>query len=440
MAKSGAIVEPREGDLVLITTKSSSEEGVLMPSPDKNIILIKLKTGYNVGFESKQVTKIKVLEKAVESVSVAAKITSKNSKLPTIAILHTGGTIASKVDYRTGGVVASFEPAELVALFPELAGMVQIESELIAKMWSDDLRFEHFGLIAKAIEKQVKKGVRGIIIGIGTDNLAVAAAALSFIVENPPVPIILVGSQRSSDRGSSDAAVNIICAARFMVSSDYAGVAICMHESEEDTSCVILPAGKTYKLHSSRRDAFKAINTSAIARVNFASGAITMLSTHYPKRGSSLMIIRPKMEEKVGLLKIHVNMFPEQFKVFEGYKGLIIEGTGLGHTPGQVPNEICAVHKKFYPIISKLIKSGCVVVMTTQCIFGGVNMNVYDKGRDLLELGVVPGEDMLANTALVKLSWLLANYDKKDAIKMIRENLHGEISEKIPYDAKYVSF
>lgn len=443
MAKSGAALDPQVGDKVLVTTKDNSEEGIMIPSPDKNVILIKLKSGYNIGFEKKLVTKVKVVEKAAEQSSVGVlveKLSAKKSTLPTITILHTGGTIASKVDYRTGGVVAGFEPAELIALFPELAGLAHIESELIAKMWSDDLRFEHFGLIAKAIEKQVKKGVRGIIIGMGTDNLAVAAAALSFIVENPPIPIILVGSQRSSDRGSSDAAMNIICATKFILGSDYAGVALCMHESEEDTSCVVLPAGKTYKLHSSRRDAFKAVNTSAIARVEYSTGLVSMVSTHYPKRGSSLMIIRPKMEEKVGLLKIHINMFPEQFKAFEGFKGLVIEGTGLGHTPGQVPNDICAIHKKFYPILTKLIKSGCVVVMTTQCIFGGVNMNVYDKGRDLLELGVVPGEDMLANTALVKLSWLLANYDKKDAVKLIRENLHGEISEKISYDAKYVSF
>ncbi|MBU0470282.1 MAG: Glu-tRNA(Gln) amidotransferase subunit GatD [Nanoarchaeota archaeon] len=423
------------GDLVKITTKKSSEEGILMPSPDKNIIMIKLSNGYNLGFEKKDVTKMTVIKKGTPTKTTAGKII-KNKDLPTISILHTGGTIASKVDYRTGGVVSSFEPAELVGLFPELKEIANIESELISQMWSDDLRFAHLSLIAKAIEKQVKKGVKGIIIGIGTDNLAVASAALSFIVESSPVPIVFVGSQRSSDRGSSDAGMNLICAARFIVESDFGGVAVCMHNSAEDDNCVILPANKTYKLHSSRRDAFKAVNSGVIAYVDYKSGKVAFVDKNHMKRSAKL-VLKTKMEEMVGLLKIHINMFPEQFEFFKGYKGLIIEGTGLGHTPGQVPNPECQVHKKIYPALKKLIDSGCVVVMTTQCIFGTVNLNVYDKGRDLLELGVLSGQDMLANTALVKLSWLLGNYSGKEVKELIGKNLRGEINDKINYQKEF---
>jgi len=432
------------GDKVLIKTKETEEEGVLVPSSDKNVVLIKLDNGYNMGFPKKDVQEIKVLEKAEtsgkeseKSPKKAVKI-SKKENLPTIAILHTGGTIASKVDYRTGGVVASFDPAELVSLFPELRQIANLESELISQMWSDDLRFVHFTLIAEKIAEQVKKGAQGIIIGMGTDNLAVAAAALSFIVEKSPIPIILVGSQRSSDRGSSDAGMNIICAAEFVVKSDFGGVGICMHGRASDDECFVLPAAKTYKLHSSRRDAFKAINDSAIAKVNYQTREITFLKREYSKRADKLEL-KVKMEDKVGLLKIHVNMFPEQFSFFQGYKGLIIEGTGLGHTPGQVPNELTQIHKKIYPAIKKLIDSGCVVVMTTQCLFGGVNMNVYDKGRDLLELGVISGKDMLANTALVKLSWLLGNYSQEETEKLIAENLRGEINKQLKYEKDFMN-
>ena len=144
------------------------------------------------------------------------------------------------------------------------------------------------------------------------------------------------------------------------------------------------------------------------------------------------------MENKVGLLKIHVNMFPEQFSFFKGYKGLIIEGTGLGHTPGQAPNKESVIHKKIYPAFQKLVDSGCVVVMTTQCIFGSVNMNVYDKGRDLLELGVISGKDMLANTALVKLSWLLGNYSREETKKLVEKNLRGEINNQISYEKDFI--
>ena len=144
------------------------------------------------------------------------------------------------------------------------------------------------------------------------------------------------------------------------------------------------------------------------------------------------------MEEKVGLLKIHIHMVPEQFDFYQSYKGLIIEGTGLGHTPGQVPNPESAIHKKIYPAIKKLTQSGCVVVMTTQCIFGGVNMNVYDKGRDLMNLGVIPGQDMLANTAFVKLSWLLGNYPKEKVKELIGQNLRGEINNQHNYQEDFL--
>lgn len=424
------------GDKVKIVTKKRTEEGILMPSPDKNTILIKLDNGYNVGFVKKEVSKMMVIKKNAEKNKSALQIT-KNPTLPTLAILHTGGTIASKVDYRTGGVASEFSPQELIALFPELRSIANIESELISQMWSDDLRFAHFGLIAKAIEGQIKKGVKGIIIGMGTDNLAVASAALSFIVEKSPVPIIFVGAQRSSDRGSSDAAMNLICAAEFAVKSDFGGVAICMHESASDTDCVILPAAKTYKLHASRRDAFKSINDLPLARVDYKTRHISFLKKDYPLRAAEV-VLKPKMEDKVGLLKIHINMFPEQFSFFKGYKGLVLEGTGLGHTPGQAPNKESVIHKKIYPAIQKLVDSGCVVVMTTQCMFGGVNMNVYDKGRDLLELGVISGKDMLANTALVKLSWLLGNHSQEETKKLMGKNLRGEINERLQFEEDFV--
>ncbi len=427
---------PKPGDTVKVVTKKKTVAGILLPSPKQEMVLIKLGSGYNVGFPKKEVTAVTTIAKAKVPIKTSSP-PAPQKHLSTIAILHTGGTIASKVDYRTGAVATEFSPEELLALFPELKEIANLRSELISQMWSDDLRFKHFAVIAKAIEEQVKKGVRGIIIGIGTDNLAVASAALSFIVEKSPVPIILVGAQRSSDRGSSDAAMNLICAAEFVTKTDFGGVAICMHGQEDDEYCSILPATKTSKLHSSRRDAFKAVNAEPLARVGYKDRKIVFLAKDYLKRDSSL-VLRSKMEEKVGLLKIHVNMFPEQFSFFKGYKGLVIEGTGLGHTPGQAPNPEAIIHKKMYPALKKVIDSGCIVVMTTQCLFGGVNLNVYDKGRDLLELGVISGKDMLANTALVKLSWLLANYPKENVKQLIGQNIRGEINERLRYEEEFV--
>lgn len=425
------------GDKVKVTTRNEVLEGEMMPSPKKEIVMLKLATGYNLGLFKKEIQKMTVLGKK-KSLSTKIKPLAVNKSLPLIAILHTGGTIASRVDYRTGGVVANFKPEELVSLFPELKEIANFKSELIAQMWSDDLRFKHFTVIAKKIEEYVKKGVQGIIVAMGTDNLAVASAALSFIIETTPVPVIFVGAQRSSDRGSTDAGMNLICAAEFIVKSDFGGVGICMHKQEDDFECLILPPAKTYKLHSSRRDAFKPINAEAIAAVNYRSRQIRFMGKNYPRRSGQRLVIRPKMEEKVGLLKIHVSIFPELFSFFQGYKGLILEGTGLGHTPGQVTNPEAAPHKKIYPALKKLVDSGCFVVMTTQCLFGGVNMNVYDKGRDLQELGVISGKDMLANTALVKLSWLLGNYSPQEVKAMIGQNLRGEINEQLKYEPDYL--
>jgi glutamyl-tRNA(Gln) amidotransferase subunit D len=428
---------PNPGDTVKVVTKERTEQGVLMPSSEEDVVMIKLSNGYNMGFDKKKVEKVEVITAVTLRETTAPVKVEKNKDLPTISILHTGGTIASKVDYRTGGVVSSFGPEDLVALFPELLELTNIESELIDQMWSDDLRFPHFEVIAKKIEEHVKKGVDGIILGMGTDNLAVAAAALSFIIEESPIPIVIVGSQRSSDRGSSDAAMNLICATEFILDTDFGGVAICLHEHSDDNACAILPGTKTYKLHSSRRDAFQPVNDSAIARVDYNSRKVTMIKEEYRRKGKKLTI-KPKMEDKVGLLKIHIHMQPEQFEFYQGYKGLIIEGTGLGHTPGQVPNDICKIHEKIYPAIQKLIDSGCVVVMTTQCLFGAVNMNVYSKARDLTGLGVIPGKDMLANTAFVKLAWLLGNYSAEETKKLIVENLRGEINDSISFEEEFV--
>lgn len=426
-------VDAKPGDQVEVKTSDSVYTGRMMPRPelaDDKHIIIKLDSGYNMGISLNKIKSFKKVKGgAAEKEFVAPKV-KKDSKLPTISILHTGGTIASKVDYRTGAVVSSFTPEDLLQAFPELKKIANFDSKLIRNMWSDDLRFKHFGVIAEAVKKEIDKGVDGIIIGMGTDNLTVASAALSFIFEKLPVPILFVGAQRSSDRGSSDAAMNLICAANFIANSDYAGVGLCMHESESDDYCVILPGTKTAKLHSSRRDAFKAVNASPIARVEYKTGKIEFKEKKYPKRSKEKCVLKPKMEDKVGLVKISINMFKEQFEVFKGFKGLVIEGTGLGHTPGQTPDDISKAHAGIFPAIKKLVDSGCVVVMTTQCLFGRVNMNVYDKGADLQKLGVISGEDMLANTALVKLSWLLGNYDKEESKKLLAVDLRGEIKER----------
>jgi glutamyl-tRNA(Gln) amidotransferase subunit D len=420
----------KPGDKVKVVCDKEEHTGILIDKK-KDVTVLKLDNGYNIGIENNKIKKIEVLEKGKEIEIKYSKKAGEKKGLPRISILHTGGTIASKVDYRTGAVYSSFKPEDLLGLFPELGDIANFDSRLIANMWSDDLRFKHISVIAEAVAEEAKKGAEGVIIGIGTDNLAVAAAGLAFALEKCPIPVLLVGAQRSSDRGSSDAAMNLVCAATFITKTDFAGVAICMHDYTSDERCVVLPACKTKKLHSSRRDAFKPVNDDVIARVDYKTRKIIFKKADHAKKSKGAVKAKPRFEEKVGLVKAHVNMFAEQFSAFKGFKGLVIEGTGLGHTPGQAPNEWCEDNKKIYPAIKALTDSGCVVVMTTNCIFGRVQMNVYDKGRDLQGLGVLSGEDMLAETALVKLSWLLGNHVAEDVKKLVGENLRGEINPRI---------
>lgn len=420
-----------EGCLINFDFEGNNTEGTIIPSKNNNL-MIKLNSGYNAGFDLNKIKKIKLKGKS-KSVgkALANKTLSKNPNLKTISILHTGGTIASRVDYRTGGVSTTFNPEDLITMYPELREIANVESRLLRNMWSDDLRFEHISLIAKEIEKEVAKGVEGIIIGMGTDNLAVGAAGVAFAIEKCPIPIIFVGAQRSSDRGSSDAGMNLICATEFIIKSNFAGVAICMHNSSNDDNCAILPATKTRKMHTSRRDAFKAINDTPIALINYKTKEIKFLKENYSKKIKEKIVVKTKFEDRVALLKISINMFPEQFEFYtkQKFKGLVIEGTGLGQTPGHMPDDITKkAHKGIFPAIKKFVESGGIIIMTSQCINGRVNMNVYDKARDLQNLGVIAGEDMLAETAFVKLAWLLGNYSKKEAKDLISKNLRGEIN------------
>lgn len=424
----------KPGDKVKVITKKEKVEGILMPSTDPKAVIIKLESGYNLGLKKKEVKSLVVIKKSKETRAVVKKI-SKDKNLPTLAILHTGGTIASKVDYNSGGVIARFSAEDLVEMFPELSKIANVETELVANMMSEDMRFSDYQKIAQAVKKQAEKGVEGVIIGHGTDTLGYTAAALAFMFEKINIPVILVGSQRSSDRGSTDAAQNLICAAEFIVKTDFAGVAICMHHSASDDSCAILPATKTRKMHTSRRDAFKAVNDSLIALVDYNKREVKFLKKDYPKKSKTKVILKDKFAERVGILRTHPNMHKEIFEFFRknNYQGLVLEATGIGQAPTNTPENL-----PNYEELKKFIDSGGIVVLTSQCIFGRVHEDIYTNCRRLKEIGVIFGEDMLTETAFIKLAWLLGNYPKEKVKGLMVKNLKGEISERTSYDEDFL--
>jgi glutamyl-tRNA(Gln) amidotransferase subunit D len=436
----------RAGDHVRITKQQQIYEGLLLPRPrtgEPDCIVLKLVSGYNIGIRFVKGLKIEKLRPDLKTLERELGLERWRAALkrrmafdpakPKVSILHTGGTIASRVDYRTGAVVTAFTPEDIVGMFPELTDIANIRSRLIRNMWSDDMRFGHYSLIAREVVKEIAAGADGIIITHGTDTLHYTAAALSFILQNLPVPVLLVGAQRSSDRPSTDAFLNLLCAARFIASGDFAGVAVCSHSSSSDDICWILPGTKVRKMHTSRRDTFRPINTAPIAKVEYGTGKIDFIKSDYLRKDKKRKLrALYNMEERVAILKIHPNMQPDIFDFYRkaGYKGLVLEGTGLGHIPMYVVDNISKVHAKIADSLKKLTKR-CVVVMAPQTIYGRIGMNVYDKGRDLQELGVIPGSDMLPETAFVKLAWLLGNFPRIRVTGLIRKNLVGEISERI---------
>lgn len=396
-------------------------------------LVIKLGSGYNISAAPDELKEAKELKEGTERSRQPRKAEPRapNPSLPTIAFLHTGGTIASRVDYSTGAVTAQYTAEEVLDLYPELLAIANIESRLLANIQSEMMRFSHWNLLAEAAEEAVKKGADGVIITHGTDILHMSAAALAFSLENLPVPLLLVGSQRSSDRPSSDAVTNLLCAANFIAKEgkSFAGVAICMHEGVRNDDCVILPACRTRKMHTSRRDAFKAINDVPYARISYPSLKIERLR-EYPSRPEGKLELKPFDEKlRVGLLHVHPHMYAEELKAYEGFDGLVVSLLGLGHMPTMRTDEQNAENERIYAELQRLAAK-MPVAGAPQTIYGRVDMDVYSPGRQLIEAGVLgQGLDMTPETAFVKLAWLLSNH-KKGLRQLYAESLRGEISPR----------
>ncbi|MEM3698183.1 MAG: Glu-tRNA(Gln) amidotransferase subunit GatD, partial [Candidatus Bathyarchaeia archaeon] len=412
------------GDLIRITKNGEVYEGILIPRSeygDEKHIVIKIKSGYNIGIRLTPNTKIEKIGVGAKPTFAPPPLPPQNPELPQVVIISTGGTIASRVDYRTGAVRPALTANDLYSVVPELASIARIDAQILFSIFSENITTAHWTEMAKTAAEHIAKGADGIIIAHGTDTMAYTAAALSFALQNLPVPVILVGSQRSADRPSSDAATNLMAATATAAHAPFAEVAIAMHENPSDTAIAIHRGTKVRKCHTSRRDAFKSVNATPIARIQ--DQKITMLTdTYTPRDKKRTLTLKPNFNEKAALIKFYPNMNPAiiDWHIENGYKGIILEGTGLGH-----------VGNYCYNAIKKAIEKGVIVAMTSQCIWGRINMNVYDTGRDLLALGVIPLEDMLPETALVKLMWTLAQTQNPEEAKtLLKTNIAGEITPR----------
>lgn len=409
-----------QGDRVQIDKDGRVYEGIVMPSTTDHIVL-KMDSGYNAGF-SPEDTKITLIAKKQDAPSSPAtagevKTQKKGGKLPKVTILSTGGTIASKIDYRTGAVSAQFSADDILNTIPELKEIADFSGRVVYNILSENMKSEYWAELSRAVAEEIKNGAEGIIVAHGTDTMMYSAAALSFMIETP-VPIVFVGSQRSADRPSSDNAMNAICAAEVAV-SDIAEVCVVMHGTPSDDYCLIHRGTKVRKMHTSRRDAFKSINAEPIGSVDYATRKIESTGD-YIKRGSRELKLREGFEPKCALVKFTPGASSDilSYYIDAGYRGIVIEGTGLGH-----------VSADWVPAIEKARQSKIPVIMTSQCINGRVCDRVYDTGRDILKAGAIEGEDMLPEVALVKLMWALGQSQDFDAVcDIMKDDIAREIS------------
>jgi glutamyl-tRNA(Gln) amidotransferase subunit D len=398
--------------------------GLLLPRyeyADSEHIVLKLKSGYNLGLDAVKVTSIELIEGQPSQSTTfphPKMVTNAEKKL---LLLSTGGTIASRVDYRTGAVHPALSAGDLYNAVPELDQIADVDPQVVFSVYSENMGPKDWQTLSERIVIAARnEAPDGIVIMIGTDTLAYVAAALSFSLIGIKFPVVFVGAQRSSDRPSTDAALNLLGAARYAVHSKSHGVFVAMHNSENDDYIAIHSAVRVRKNHTSRRDAFESIDVPQIAQVR--GDKIIPISQVATTKSSKEIELKTKFDNGVSLVKFFPGFDPsilEHLAKGGDVRGVVIEGSGLGHVSSPTVSKI-----------AELVKQGIFVGMASQCIWGHVDLNVYDTGRDLLGVGVVPLENMLSETAFVKLSWALANFD--DPSELMKQNLIGEYTVRIP--------
>lgn len=419
-------------NIIEIRKGNSTLKGTILPRSElaaPNFISLKLSTGYNIGFCVDGIESVIKHDYWKGEYRVPKTEISQKPNLPYIPILGCGGTIASRLDYQTGGTIPTLTPEELFSSFPEIANLAQVETKLLFEILSENIGFKHYNKILTEIERIIKtKSPQGIVLTHGTDTMSFTAAALSFGLENPPVPIVVTGSQRSSDRPSSDSFFNLYNSVLY-ASSEQARkeVVVIMHEDSSDNSCSIHRGTRVRKMHSSRRDAFRTIGSMPLGRIqnekiHFFESEEKPLKL---KPENSEFRVRKKFEKKVGLIYHYPEIQSKVLKFYldSGYKGLVLVGTGLGH-----------ISSKLIPVIKNAVESELVIIMTSQCLHGFTGLSVYETGRLLQKAGVIP-VDILPETAFIKLAYLLGNFKDIDKVeKLMKMNLNGEILQREPFD------
>jgi len=398
---------------VTLHTTGGNFSGLILPrseTADADHIVLKLDTGYNIGVRHDKVTKI-------------------NPKKPRVKLFGTGGTIASRLDYRTGAVIPAFSPGELYGSVPELADICNMETKKLYGVFSENMGPDQWIGTAEAIAAEIKTGVAGVVVGHGTDTMHHTAAALSFMLQDSPVPIVMVGSQRSSDRPSSDAAINLINATRTAATSDIAEVMVCMFGPTSDKYGLLHRGTRVRKMHSSYRSTFRTLGDIPLGKID-ENGVAPFREDYLRRRDDTKVNLKAVFDDRVSLVYYYPAMKPDIIDslVDNGYKGIVIAGTGLGH-----------VNKPLYPALDRAREAGVHIYMTVQTLWGYVQMYVYETGREIMGKGVIPAANMLPEVAYVKLGWALGqSHDPAEVERIMLTPVNGETTDREPHNGYLV--
>jgi len=429
-------------------TTRGTFHGIILPrneTSDEGHIVLKLASGYNVGLPVETVTKLVELGRREAAYKIPEKEFPRDAGKPFVKLFGTGGTIASRLDYRTGAVIPAFSPGELYGSVPELADTCNLETEKLFGVFSENMGPEQWIGLARAVEAQIRAGADGIVIGHGTDTMHHTAAVLSFMLQNPPVPIVMVGSQRSSDRPSSDAALNLIHATKAAAEGEIAEVMVCMFGPTSDQYGLLHRGARVRKMHSSYRSTFRTLSDRPLAIISREE--LKPLCECYRKRRFSTLgpenrnpetratamadfKVVPVFDDRVSIVYYYPGMKADIFDslIEKGYRGIVIAGTGLGH-----------VNRAVYPALVRAREAGVSVFMTVQTLWGYVQMYVYETGREIMGMGVVPLANMLPEVAYMKLGWALGQTgDPAEVARIMTTPVASDMTEREPHDGYLV--
>ncbi|MCY3414682.1 MAG: Glu-tRNA(Gln) amidotransferase subunit GatD [Candidatus Heimdallarchaeota archaeon] len=403
-------------------------EGVILPRSEhtqEGILVIKVDTGYNIGVEINKECEIKEIGFRKGHYKLPDVSVKHDPSLPNISLLGTGGTVASRLDYRTGAVLPAFTPEELFSAVPELMSICNLKPRKIYSILSENFKPEFWVKTAQEVLNEFKSGSKGVIIGHGTDTMGFTGAALSFFFKNLEAPIVLVGSQRSSDRPSSDGPRNIIMASHIAAHADLAEVVVSMHGTSNDTYNLIHRGSRVRKMHSSRRDAFRTMSDMPLGKIDDNMTISFFKDDVRPRGANNDVYIESKIDTKVAMHYFYPGMQADiiESSIDNGYHGMVLIGTGLGH-----------INSDLFPALERAQEEEIPVCMVVEPLYGYTNLRVYETGRDMLARGVFEGANMLPSAAYAKMIWTLGQTQNISEVKRIMTtNIAGEITNREPH-------